>query len=81
MEKNNFQFDYTTPEGEVMTIVFDKELYQAQMTYMRFSNLCFWQKWDRTELEKDMEAAGVSVFDFMREFDSGKAVSEILENK
>jgi len=45
---------------------------------IRFLHLCFWQKWDRAELEKDMEAAGVSIAEFMDGIDQGKKVSEIL---
>ncbi len=72
------QFDYTGPDGTVMTFMLDKELYQAQVVFSRFLHLCFWQKWDRSELEKDMELAGVSVAEFMAGIDEGKLVSEIL---
>lgn len=74
----DMQFDYTAPDGTVMSFKFDKEVYQAQVIFSRFLHLCFWQKWDRSELEKDMESAGVSVGEFMAGIDEGKLVSEIL---
>jgi len=72
------QFEYTTPDGKVLSFEFNKEKYQAQAIFSRFLHLCFWQKWDRAELEKDMEAAGVSIAEFMDGIDQGKKVSEIL---
>ena len=74
----NIQFDYTTPSGKVLNFEFDKETYEAYLTHRKFLHLCFWQKWDRNELEKDMEVAGVSVAEFMDGIDKGKKVSEIL---
>ncbi len=78
MEKD-ILLSFTTPQGEVLDYLINKDKCQAEMSFKRLVHLCFWNRWDREALLKDMENAGVSVVDFMREFDSGKEVSEILK--
>ena len=72
---------FTMPNGKVTEFTFNKEKARSEFAFSRFLYLCMWQNWDRTELMNDMEAAGVSIAEFLDGIDQGKKVSEILKNK